>query len=193
MTNKNAKGVSLIEVMVVVVVLGVLVSVVAPSFADLLNRRRILAVAAEIATDLAYARSEAGIRTQNVTLTFMQVGGSAGMSCYTLSVSQSAFGSCTCTNAIGTACSAGRKEIRSMQLANHVGVSFAADSPTWSRLSRGKIDFVSPQMFPSLNDFQVAVEGRGGKLKIVLSDLGLVSTCSPDGSISGVRRCPGSS
>lgn len=67
-TLRLQRGLTLIELMVVVAVLAILAFVTVPSFQDLLARLRVEGIGNELATDLQYARSEALRRNTAVTL-----------------------------------------------------------------------------------------------------------------------------
>jgi type IV fimbrial biogenesis protein FimT len=64
----KSRGFTLIELMVVIALLGVLASLVAPSFKGALARRAVLAAASDVASDLRLARSEAAKRSSFVTV-----------------------------------------------------------------------------------------------------------------------------
>ena len=186
MKNRASKGVTLVEVMVAIGVLGILVSVAAPSFGDMMNRRRVRAVAAEIATDLAYARSEAALRPQGVFLNFRS---STNTSCYTI---QGFAGSikCNCTRGPGLACPASffgpSPELKTMQVSSSTGVTFTSASSIWAPAGGDRIvGFTAPQMLSSLPDFAVNVVGGGVSLRVQMTLLGSITTCSPNGTFGG--------
>lgn len=180
--NKPAflrRGVTLIEMLIVVGILGIILAAAAPSVADIMARRRVEMVAAELATNLAYARSEAGMRPQNVYIFFDGAG-----SCYSL-VFWGGAGDCDCTLGAGNACSAPgviATEFKTVQLASSTGVRLSStDSP---------IMFQSRRMSASPDGAAVTVSSsRGGQLKLTVNAAGRVASCSPDGSITGVARC----
>lgn len=74
-----ARGFTMIEMMVVVVLAAVLLAVAAPSFLSTLARKRLEGVAAELSTDIQYARSEAVQRNRAVGIVF-------GSNCYVVYV-----------------------------------------------------------------------------------------------------------
>lgn len=182
---RGIHGLGLVEVMVSLVVLGILLSVAIPSFSDLLNRRRVMAVAAEISADLAYARAESGLRPQGVTVFFQR---NDSVSCYTIAYYASG-GGCDCTRGQEAACDGGTIEHKTMQIPSKIGVSFASFSSEWTPVDPGQVSFQSPQMTASVSDFSVTVSGRRSQLIVQLSKLGRIRTCSPNGSISGVPVC----
>lgn len=66
--SRQARGFTIIEVMVVVAVLGVLASLAAPSFGPLIERWRVRDTAESLQSTLFYARAEAIKNGGNVTL-----------------------------------------------------------------------------------------------------------------------------
>jgi len=99
-------------------------------------------------------------------------------------------GRCNCTDA-GTACNENATELKTSRIPTSIGVRFEPSSNQWmSANSVGRIGFTSPQMTASLTDFSVTVSGvRGAQLKVELSPMGRVRTCSPNGSVTGVPSC----
>jgi len=175
MKPKRVIGVSLVEVMVTMAVLGVILALAAPSFADMLNRRRVQAVAEQISTDLAFARAESGLRPRGVTVYFRQ-------NCYSMAYFSTG-ANCVCTRD-GNACNNVTTELKTARVPANIGVSFAPSTAS------GLVGFQSPQMTPSPADFSVLVSGvRGAQLRVELNSTGRVRTCSPNSSFSGVAAC----
>ncbi len=106
--RRRQLGFTMVELMTVVVIAGVLLAIAAPSFRDMLERRRLEGQANELVTDLQYAKSEAVARNRNV---LMMTGGSGA--CYTVAAwAASAPGSprvggCDCASGAGVACPGG--------------------------------------------------------------------------------------
>lgn len=182
--NKPAllrRGVTLVEMLIVIGILGIILAAAAPSIADIMARRRVEMVAAELATNLAYARSEAGVRPLNVMVFF---GGNSAGSCYSL-VFWGGGGTCDCTLGAGNACSAPGAtgtEFKTVQVPSSTGVSISS--------SVSKIKFVSPHMSVDPASPSVTVSSsRVGQLQLSMNVVGRLSSCSPDGSITGVARC----
>lgn len=80
-TDSKTRGVTLVEVMVTLAILGVLLGLAWPTLADMISRHRVTVVAAEVRSNLVYARSEANRQDKRLQVNF---GGNAGMSCYTV-------------------------------------------------------------------------------------------------------------
>lgn len=177
-------GITLVEVMVVIAVTGILLGLAAPSFADMLNRRRVQMVAEALSNDLAYARAESGLtHNNNVNVQFSQP---EGMSCYTIYVA-AALGECICSLPPGNACSDLTVELKTVQVPSSMGVSMSMSVPG----QQGWITFEAPRMTNSADGFAVTVAGiRGSKLQVEVNAMGRVKTCVPaGGNFSGVPAC----
>ncbi|MFO1220485.1 MAG: GspH/FimT family pseudopilin [Burkholderiaceae bacterium] len=182
---RSSLGVTLVELLTVLVVLGVLATVVAPSFRGMMVRQRVQGVQDQLITDLQLARSEQAARANATTPVQVAVtfGGNAQISCYTVHTVGAA---CDCTAAPGSACSPGAQEIRTVQVARAQGVSLAASSAGGSAIT-----FSPPQGTATPTDLAITVQGDpSGQLRTQLSAVGSPSVCSPDGSIRGVPTCP---
>ncbi|MDM4765108.1 prepilin-type N-terminal cleavage/methylation domain-containing protein [Pelomonas sp. SE-A7] len=181
--HPQPRGITLVEMLVVLAVLGILMAVAAPSIADMIARRRVQMVAAELTTNLAYARSEAGARPMPMLISFGS--GSTG-SCYTLFIKGNRGGNCNCALGVGNACSArgsNNVEFKTVVIPNSTGTSISANVVA--------AQFNSPQMTVTPADVSITVTNhRVGALRLDLGLMGRVASCSPDGSIPGVIRCP---
>lgn len=179
-------GLTLVELLVVLAVLGVLLAVAAPSFADMLNRRRVEAIANELSTDLAYARSEGGLRARAITLRF---GADSQTSCYVMHV-QGKIGICNCLNPRGSECPGGfanQLPLKVNRISTAQGVTLVPGAGS------SAITFVTPHAALSNEaGASVSVVGnRGYRLEARVSGLGRVLLCDPDGSFGGgYKRCP---
>ena len=179
--SKPQIGVSLVEVMVTLAIIGILLSIAAPSFADLLDRHRVQMMAAELSTDLADARAEAGLRPSVVDSRQNAI-----KSCYTIYYVQPT-GACNCTQ--NQICSLQTPELKTVQVPASAG---GIDAPVTSARSGERIvSFSSLRMMSSPPEFAVHVTGtRGAKLRVRTNAAGRISICSPPGSsMSGVKPC----
>ena len=159
----DQRGFTLIELMVVVAITAILLAIAAPSFTDLIARRRVEGVATEVNTDLQYARTEAVSRGANVSL-FVPSGGTSY---------------CVTT---GTDCSTTLKNIA---LPTGVSISEAASSAltiTYDAL-RGWTN----------NSTDIALtfqsSNTSGKLRVSVNSMGRVALCSPSSSLTGYVAC----
>ena len=197
-----ARGLTVIELMVVVALLGVLVALAAPSLRGMIAVQRVRGVNAELVTDLQYARSEAARRNRDVSVGFQS---DSTMTCYVAYVDvavapgAAATGApigapasaCDCT--LTPVCSGGRTEIKTVLLPLSDGVSLAVtstDGPVvnFSRTSGSLMPAIPGETPP--NSFEVEVTGTPrGKLRTSVGTSGRPSVCSPDTSISGTPSC----
>lgn len=178
-----SRGLTLIELIVVVAVIGVLIAIVAPSFQGMLARQRVEGVNAALITDLQLARSEAaqrsGSATPDVAVTF---GGDAAITCYAVHT-VGGVAECDCTRPPGSVCTGLSKEIKAMQFARAAGVSVAASSPSGSA-----VKFSPPQGLATPGNLVIDVQSTtSGQLRISVNEIGRPIVCSPDGSIRGVK------
>lgn len=82
-SNRNASvsgGFTLIELFIALAVLGIVMTLAAPSFVDLINSNRLKSAAFDLVVSLNYARSEAIKRNTDATLTPAAGGWSSGWS-----------------------------------------------------------------------------------------------------------------
>jgi len=184
---KRPRGLSLVEVLVALVVLGIVLALAIPSLSDMLNRRRTLAAAEQLMSDIAFARTETGLRTQEVNITF---GSDATQSCYTVYYVRAA-ATCDCTRGQGHACSKLNgaanpgMEFRTFSLPASQGVSLTPDPNSWSILH-----FDPPRMTANPRDAAIKVVGTSGvQLRVQLNAMGRMSLCSSRQSVGGVTPC----
>jgi type IV fimbrial biogenesis protein FimT len=200
----NAHGLTLVELLVVIGLVGILIAVVAPSMQGLISAKRVQGISDEIVTDVQYARSEAARRNRDVHIGFQA---SDTLSCYVLYVEpvvppvalpaagvNGGVGSCDCSLTPGqNVCTEGREEIKTVQVPRSAGVGFSASSAdgpiaNFGSVSAGLVSRGASGALPA--EFEVLVAGTlRGKLRTTISRAGRPSQCSPDGSISGAPRC----
>jgi len=182
-----ARGMTIIELMVVLIVLGVLVSLlVAPAIGGMVARHRVQGVHAELLVDLQLARSEQAQRNGSSTPVAITFGGNADVTCYLIHTAPAGV-ACDCTRAPGAAClpAGAAQEIKLMTFARAAGVSVAASSP-----GSAPIKFDPPQGLVTPANVVIDVQSATrGQLRTTVSGLGVPTVCSPDGSIPGVRTC----
>jgi type IV fimbrial biogenesis protein FimT len=182
----GASGMTIIELVVVLIVLGVIVTLAVPSMRGMMARQRVQSVHADLLTDLQLARSEVAQRSGTSTAVAVTFGGNADVSCYTVHVLGGGV-DCDCTRAAGSACTPTASEIKTTQLTRAAGVSVAASSPSGTRLEfEPPKGLVKPATAGMVIDVQDAVSGR---LRTTISGLGVPSVCSPDGSMRGANPC----
>jgi len=92
MVNQRRAGFTLIELMITLAVLGVLAAIAAPSFSDILERRKLNGAGEALFASLLFAKTEAIKRNAPVRVSFV---GSGATWCYGLSDSNA---TCDCSD-----------------------------------------------------------------------------------------------
>jgi type IV fimbrial biogenesis protein FimT len=198
------RGLTVIELMVVIALVGVLVALVAPSMRGLISAQRVRGTNAELVTDLQYVRSEAARRNRDVRVGFQA---SDTLSCYVAYVEPEALaasgaasagvnggaGSCDCSLTPGNdVCGGGRQEIKTVQVLRSTGVAFSASSAAGPIINFGRLSGAQEPVpgASAPGAFEVSVTGTPrGQLRTTVNVAGRPSVCSPDASISGVPPC----
>lgn len=186
MLAQHDRGVTIIEIVVVLALLGVLITVVTPSMRGMIQRQHVQGVHDQLVTDLQLARSELTARGGVPTSIAVKFGGDATLTCYTIHTAGGG-ATCDCTRTPGQAClPAGiLQEIKTVQVPRAQGVSLAASSAGGSTVT-----FAPPQGVASPNDMVINVQGdAGGQLRTSVQSLRSPTVCSPGGSIRGVPAC----
>jgi type IV fimbrial biogenesis protein FimT len=199
-------GLTLVELLVVIVLVGILIAIVAPSMQGLISAKRVQGISDEIVTDVQYARSEAARRNRDVRIGFQA---SDTLSCYVLFVQpedlpvedpdagvNGGAAGCDCSRTPGlNVCTAevGREEIKTVQVPKSRGVSFSVSSANgpviaFGRDTGGQVPVIAGGAAPGA--FEVLVSGTPrGKLRTTINRAGRPSICTPDGSVSGAPSC----
>jgi type IV fimbrial biogenesis protein FimT len=168
--------------MLTITVLAVLVTIGVPAMQDLLARNRVKMAAQALADDLQWARGETIRRNRELYLTI-----DSDAWCYGVAEIQGC--DCRLTDpSDGSACAlrtADQPVLKTVSGAAFPGVRVTQTSfgghPAWARFEprratarAGSLTFASDQ---------------GAELKVVLSLLGRVRLCSPQGSVPGYPPC----
>lgn len=173
-TSTRTGGFTLLELVIALTIVGMLGAMALPSFASLVARQRLHAIAYHLQADLTLARQEAGKRAQPVHLGFQP----GTQWCYVLSVG------------IGIDCrqarvAPGNGVIKVVHAADHPGVllleaqAMALDSRNGASLTgEGHARFASSE---------------GQQLQVRLGQLGRASVCAPAAKVAGIAACPASS
>ncbi|MFG6455905.1 pilus assembly FimT family protein [Roseateles sp. BYS96W] len=186
--HRSVVGVTLVEMAVAVIVLSVIVAVAVPSFSSLIERRRIIATAGEIASIIAFARTEANAVNAPFNLHLEAV--PANITDFGSCIRVSAGRNDTCQCNLARACRIGdAKVLRELLLPRGNSVSFAATADWGGRT--GVVSFVRDPRLTDVENLVVTVSGArtGARLAVQYSNAGRVRTCSPDGSIGGFPVC----
>lgn len=178
MARKLQQGVSLVEMAVVTAIAAVLVGVAAPSFGPAIERRAIEGAAAQLQTDLQYARSLAVARNESVRVRFERSGSD---SCYV--VHTGGPDDCKCEGSGPAVCTGQGMEIRTVRFLP--GQRLAVQSNVRTMLFDADKGTATPAG-------SISVSGASGAtIKQVVNIMGRVRSCSPEGApkMSGVPIC----
>ncbi len=174
-SQRAQRGVTLIEAAVALTIVAIGVSTVAPSFQDLVARKRLEGVAAQLATDLQYVRTEAVARNEPVRISFHTA---TGGSCYVIHTGARA--QCACSGPAPAVCSGAAVQIKTVYLATaqQVGVAASANSILFD-----------PLHGTSTPTGTARVTGPQGAIHHVVNVMGRVRSCSPGSALPGYRAC----
>ncbi|CAM3838888.1 Tfp pilus assembly protein FimT/FimU [Roseateles saccharophilus] len=184
------RGLTLVEILVALAVLGVIAAAAAPSLAEMMERRRVVAATQELASIFSYAKSETNV-TGAVLNLHLEPSVDSQVSCARL-VTQSSRDTCGCNVATSDACSqvkGASVTLREFLLPKSTGVSFVA-SAVWGA-GGNVLSFSRNVHYTNVQNFQLTVTGQrtGAQLRIEYNDLGRVHVCAPSGSLGGYPAC----
>jgi type IV fimbrial biogenesis protein FimT len=176
-SNKaQQRGITLIESMSVVAILSIVVGAALPSFASLRQRADLAGVAAQLETDVQFARVQAAAYGHPVQLTLRE---SAGATCYMVHTGPAA--QCSCSGSAAAACTGDAALLRSVSLAPTGDVQVRSTSKSIA------FDPVKGTATPTAT---LRVEARDGRaIHQVVNLLGRVRSCSPGGRLAGEAAC----
>lgn len=184
--RKTQSGVSMVEVIIVMGIVGVMASLAFPSFSQMFARSRLRATAEQIRADLNVARSEAQKRNQTILMNFTINADNSW--CYGLTTSASC--NCTVTDAANTSyCfldrDAGGVAIpSSVSSTNYRGIAFVG-----TPFTDHKITFNAVRPMLESSSVTLVSSDASARMRIIASGLGRIRFCSPDGSLSGYPSC----
>lgn len=196
--RRSQRAVSLIEGLVVITISALLLALTVPSFVDYIRVQRLKAVAAQLVTDLQYARSEAAARNQWVRI-MPQTG--VGGSCYTIYVTSMVNQRCNCRLGAGSACTGfnASSELKTVVLPPQDRVQFSTFVSEGSDGTVGMAyDHVTGSLASPPTDgrelpmtsygFSVSLDATR-VIQITVNRVGRVTTCIPAGSTIGGDPC----
>lgn len=175
-TPYTERGLTLIEAAVVTVIVAIAVSSVVPGFQGFIEGQRLSGAAAQLATDLQFARAEAVLRHSG--LRFSVKSGDWGQ-CYIVHTGDP--DECSCASDGPAQCSGDAKALRS--------VRFAAADTVALQTNVGSIRFdpLHGTCTPTGTLKVVAPSGRA--VHQIVNLMGRVRSCTPHGAVSGHASC----
>jgi type IV fimbrial biogenesis protein FimT len=191
---RRYRGFTLVELLVALAIVGIILTVAAPSFRSMIEMKRLRGIHAQVITDMNYARSEAV--TRNMYLRVV-VGSSPAMTCYSLYTSPNNGDRCDCSLATpALRCPAPLVEVRSVQVPTSLGVTvstpvgmrsgFAYDHVTGGLVTIPRDLASEPLPLFVIRTFLDTER----EVQTQLNQAGRVTICSPAGSTTGEAACP---
>lgn len=179
--NRRSRGLTLVELIVTMVIVGTLLTLAVPSFNEAIARERLRGVNAQLVTDMKFARSEAIQRGEAVRVDFRS---SSSSSCYAI-YAINAGGTCDCLQG-AEQCVAGENGVQ-VQLLKLVTLPQAQGVSVTTQPSA--ININQERAFHTA-DLSVTLTGqRGLQLMTSVSTRGSIATCSPNDTMPGVPPC----
>jgi type IV fimbrial biogenesis protein FimT len=178
--QSRQRGLTIIELMTVLVVIAILAVIALPSFNNLIGKRRVEGVFNELHTDMQMARSEAVARNRAVRVTF-------GAGCYVVHVTSPAT-TTTCTQTTETIDPDDTKvKVAQLQASTNAAL-VPLDSLTFIEFdpTRGTATWDGTGAAAAVN---VQSSAGAWQLRTVTAPVGRVRTCSPNTSVEGFPAC----
>jgi type IV fimbrial biogenesis protein FimT len=183
----TSRGITLIEAIVVVAIAAALITLVGPSFRDMILVQRLRAINAQLITDLQFARAEAAARNEFARFRFGQ---NAAQTCYVIYTSPDNALRCDCRNGAGGACTGltGTREIKTVNIERSSGISLSIPA---SQVGSFAFDHITGGIYAIPTDlgsyilplFRIdASIDASRKLSATVIQSGRMSKCAPSGS-----------
>ena len=170
------RGLTLIEICVVLAIVSILVGTAMPSFEKTKQKLALDGTAAEMSTDLRYVRSEAVARNEGVRISFRSVAAGTCTIIHTGGATD-----CHCA-ADGTAqCSSGAALLKSTLHRAGDGVVVAAN------VASMRFDPINGTVTPTGTICNVGTDGKA--VHVVVNMMGRVRTCVPTARFSPCAPC----
>lgn len=182
----SLQGLTVIELMVALSVLGILLALGVPSLLDMVHRKRVEGIAQELASDLALMKATAAVRSHVNLFVFLEIGSDDALNCYSVYVGTVGEDTeCDCLQPPGKACKNPDRpdaEVKTVKFAESTGIKL---------LSSPRRDVYMPDGRSISWPMQIRVEGhREGVLRVDLAKGAFVRVCTPDSSMPGYPACP---
>ena len=176
-SSSRQRGVTAVESMMVLAIIGILAGVTMPDAEPVRQRAELIGLASQVETDVHLSRSEAVARNRTVHFTLQQAAG--GGACYQVHLGSTP--ACTCDDLLAQRCN-DNGLVRSQALPANSRVTVLGNVRTMS------FDPLKGTVTPTGTLRVVARDGQA--LHQVIGLLGRVRTCSPGGgSALGAPAC----
>ena len=172
------RGLTLIEALMVLAVVSIAIGSAVPSLSSLRQRADLGGTAAQVETDVQFAKSQAVASNRTTQLTLRE---STDGTCYMVHTGPAA--NCTCSGRanVQASCTGDAELLRA--------VSFAGQGPVQVRSASKSLTF-DPFRGTVTPTATLRVEGKDGRaIHQVVNLLGRVRSCSPNGRVVDERAC----
>lgn len=174
--SRRQAGLTLIESLMALAVVGVVLGSVLPAFGTALERRHLEGAAAQLETDILYTRSQAVATNESLRMRFQQ---HAAGSCYVVHTGPAQ--ACGCLPDGSVACGNGGRSFRS--------VGFAPTGAVQIHANVNGILF-NPNLGTSTPTGTLKLTGREARaVHLVVNLMGRVRACSPGAAVRGYPAC----
>jgi type IV fimbrial biogenesis protein FimT len=174
--RNQQRGLTMVEMAATLAVAAILAGTAIPSLQGSTAKRVLHGTAAQLATDLQFARSEAIARNEGVRVSFHFMAGAACMVMHTGAATD-----CSCSDQGLAQCTGSATLIKSSHFAASSGVAVTAN------VASMRFDSTLGTVTPA-GTVKVA-SANGPSVHHVVSILGRLRSCSPDGSVTGYKSC----
>lgn len=184
-TVSSARGLTIIELLLVVALFGVLAAMSAPSIATLLARKRVDGTAQEVASTVRYARALRLQSPQRTQIVYFQISGGTGFTCAAvfMGLDETA---CDCGLAPAATCTTNALLPQQPEILRVLQSQDSQDvriTPTASSASHLSFDRYAALPSPVGSTMSATVSSnRGGSLRVDIGATGLPVICEIRGS-----------
>lgn len=168
--RSQSRGVTLVEMMIVVIIVAIIAVVAVPSFNSYFERQRVKRAAEDIYGLLLQAKSEGPIRDDDMSVT---------VDSDTWCIGFSATAGCACAEAGCSINVAGTNVVQVVSGADYPGVSISGLAGTTFNRLRGTAS----------TSGNITVASGGYSLQVQVSPEGRIRICNPNGDSVGYDQC----
>ena len=180
MDRNTQKGFTLIELLIVVVIMGILVALAAPSMYQILEGRKLKGATENLFADLMFAKTETIKRNNGVILSF-----SAGTDwCYGLSEDTG----CNCVTSSPACTIDGIEKVVTSNDYGDTSIAFSFFGGTTSETGFEPLRGFAENASGATSNGSVTFTNNGREAVVMLSTLGRVRVCSDTG-FGGYESC----
>lgn len=173
--SSRQRGITMVEQLVAISAIAAVVTATAPKASDLGLKQRLAGNAAQLRTDMQWAKSEAIIRNQALRISFQRDG---AKSCYVVHTGRA--GACDCVSGESPRCTAGAEALKSQHWSDN---TIAVASNSASILVDPDLGTVTPTASVNL------VNAKGDTIRSIVNVMGRVRQCTPTRGMEGLPTC----